>query len=399
MAKRIKQLNNTTYGLTPNEDKFEKFEIEIGDSKQPDFKPQVKLMKWDNEVNFSIRAIDDEVGNFAHTKDEDKIKLIKNKKEYHFYEKDKDNFEFETILYEKPKDNKIEFSVKTKGLRFVRQPALNEVYQGKNVAYCTETECYDKNEKLVVYKSEESVHSYSVHHKTKRDNYSKIGGKNYRAGKAFNINYPYLIDADGWKVRAKDFNLELNKEKTSGILRIVMPQEFLDKAIYPITVDPTFGTTSVFSDSALLGDDSDLSGTLFTSAAGSGNLAVKITAYINKETATYFKGVLYNLNKSLFTNGVTPASATPVGWTWQDTSDFATKPTLGSSTEYWVTIISNGQLWFRSEWDVDFDAIWDFYNNYATPQEVSSANTNNFNYCVYCTYEAPVTDTGFLNMF
>jgi len=39
--------------------------IEIGDSKDISiFQPQVKLMKWDNEVNFSVRLVDDNTGSF-----------------------------------------------------------------------------------------------------------------------------------------------------------------------------------------------------------------------------------------------------------------------------------------------------------------------------------------------
>jgi len=58
MINIIKQLNDTTYITTPKDDPKDRIEIEVGDSKQEDFKPQTKIMRWDNQCNFSIRLID-----------------------------------------------------------------------------------------------------------------------------------------------------------------------------------------------------------------------------------------------------------------------------------------------------------------------------------------------------
>jgi len=221
----MKNLNKTTWKQIVNDDIAERFDIEVGDSKQPDFKPQVKLLKWDNECNFSVRAIDNEVGDFKPKKVGNKIKLIKNKREYRFYE-DGEHFEFEVILKEKPATNKIEMSIETKGLKFYYQPELTE------------------EEKKTCHRPENVVGSYAVYHESKAGDYSQMGLKNYRAGKFGHFYYPYLIDANGWKVRAEDFKIELNEQRTNGALRIVAPQEFLDNAIYPVIVDPTFGYTT-----------------------------------------------------------------------------------------------------------------------------------------------------------
>ena len=50
-------LNSTTYKKDTIKDGDE-YKIEIGDSKDIDFKPQVKIMRWDNECNFSVRRIE-----------------------------------------------------------------------------------------------------------------------------------------------------------------------------------------------------------------------------------------------------------------------------------------------------------------------------------------------------
>lgn len=44
-VKELTQTNLTTYKITPNDDWRDKLEVEIGDSKQPDFYPQVKIMR------------------------------------------------------------------------------------------------------------------------------------------------------------------------------------------------------------------------------------------------------------------------------------------------------------------------------------------------------------------
>lgn len=62
----------------------DRIQIEIGDSKQPDFKPQVKISRWDNEVNFSMRA-EEHPGARVETQG-GKVKYITPEYEVHQYE-------------------------------------------------------------------------------------------------------------------------------------------------------------------------------------------------------------------------------------------------------------------------------------------------------------------------
>lgn len=50
------QIENDTFSCIVKDSDADRLVVEIGDSKQIDFKPQVKIMRWDNEVNFSMRA-------------------------------------------------------------------------------------------------------------------------------------------------------------------------------------------------------------------------------------------------------------------------------------------------------------------------------------------------------
>ena len=60
-------------------------ETEIGDLKQPDFQPQVKIKRWDNEANFSVRLVHDEKVPQVAIED-GKIKWLGDKVEAHFYD-------------------------------------------------------------------------------------------------------------------------------------------------------------------------------------------------------------------------------------------------------------------------------------------------------------------------
>jgi hypothetical protein len=48
------------FAATPQPVVNDRIALEVGDSKQPEFHPQLKLMRWDNEVNLSVRLIHDE---------------------------------------------------------------------------------------------------------------------------------------------------------------------------------------------------------------------------------------------------------------------------------------------------------------------------------------------------
>jgi len=80
---------------------------------------------------------------------------------------------------------------------------------------------------------ENVVGSYAVYHASKANN-------QYKAGKAFHIYRPKIIDADGVEIWG-----ELNVDTQTGKLTVTIPQDFLDKAKYPILVDPTFGYTTL----------------------------------------------------------------------------------------------------------------------------------------------------------
>ena len=233
---------NNTYLTIPKDDWKNRIEVELGDSKQPDFKPQVKIMRWDNEVNFSARLVHNE-SNPQVTTEADKIKWVGSKIEAHFYEVPdsidcpEGGYEFEVILKEKPATNKIEFTLNTKGVNFHYQPPLNQEKLPPDGMRATEIEVFDKDNNRVAYRPENIVGSYAVYCSENKINL--VGGKLYKIGKVGHIFRPKIIDSIGTEVWG-ELNIDIGKE----ILSITIPQDFIDKAVYPIIIDPTFGNTT-----------------------------------------------------------------------------------------------------------------------------------------------------------
>lgn len=198
----------------------DRIELEIGDAKQDDFIPQAKIKRWDNETNFSIRR-----DNGARTYKTEKGKVvaegaIEDVVIYELADIGEDGgLEIEIHLKEKPDTNIFDFTLQTKGLNFFYQPPLTpeDIADGMSAP-------------------ENVIGSYAVYHKTGRNN--KVGGMEYKTGKAFHIYRPEAIDANGKKTWC-----ELNI--TDDVLTVTAPQDFLDTATYPVVIDPTFGYTSV----------------------------------------------------------------------------------------------------------------------------------------------------------
>lgn len=218
--------SQNTYSRDVNGNPKDKIQIEIGDSKQPDFKPQAKIMRWDNEVNFSLRA--EEHPEAVIETIDNIIKYKTPEYEVHQYELNPGDIgedgglEFEWVLHKKPSSNVLSATIQSKGLNFYYQPALTqeEIDQGSK-------------------RPENVVGSYAVYHQTK-GGMNDAAGMDYKTGKAFHIYRPKVTDAAG-----KEIWGELHIDQEAGILTVTIDQKFLDEALYPVIVDPTFGYTSI----------------------------------------------------------------------------------------------------------------------------------------------------------
>src|SRR4030042_761694 len=202
-----------------------------------EFTPSIKLTRW-NEVNFKITPIGlDKVA----TKDKtlsfegEKIKFGTPKMSFEMYETaEEDGYKYIWYLNEKPATNKVEFQIETSGLDFFYQPELTpeEIAEG-------------------AFRPENVVGSYAVYHQTK-GGMVDAWGKDYKVGKAFHIYRPKIIDAEG-KETLGILKIE------NGIYSVEIPQDFLDKAVYPIKSNDEFGYHPVTPGSSISGTN-DLRG-------------------------------------------------------------------------------------------------------------------------------------------
>lgn len=197
--------------------------VKIGKEGSKDFEPNIKLSRWD-EVYFEI--VPDLSG--VATKDKDvvfegnKIRLTTPKIDYEFFDYE-EGYKFVWYLKEKPTTNKVSFAINSESLDFHYQSELTQAQKDRGMR-----------------RPENVVGSYAVYYRDCPLNY--VGGKLYRAGKAFHIFRPRLKDSNGWEVWG-DLHIE------NGIYEITIPQDFYNNAVYPIRSNDTFGYLTVGSSS------------------------------------------------------------------------------------------------------------------------------------------------------
>lgn len=350
--------DKNTYFGKPKDDSKDRIEVETGDSKQPDFHPQTKIMRWDNEVNFSARLIHEEENPTVET-DGDKVKWRGNKVEAHFYDMTNEEHpdgasEIEIFLLEKPTTNEVKFTLNTKGLDFFYQPALTE----KEIAEGA-------------IRPENVVGSYAVYASEKMLNYTN--GKEYKTGKVGHIYRPRVEDANGDWVWG---DLNINK----NILSVTIPQDFLDNAVYPVkhAAGLTFGYTNLGASSAGLSEgyafgskylgDSGIGSSMSIGTLGSGG-NIKMALYLVS-------------NGSLV--GATSAVILSAGSKF-NTSNFISPPVL-NSVDYYLANDSDqsAPIAYDSTSPISYQTV--AYSTFPNATFVPTGSTS-YKLSIYVTYE------------
>jgi hypothetical protein len=297
-----------TYSARVNADTKDIIQIEIGDNKQSVFYPQYKFMRWDNEVNFSVRLVNDEVAPTQSLADNviswDGVKIGSD-----LYEV-VDGYEFEVILKEPPKSNVVQFTLVDKNVAYYYQPELTQ----------------DEIDRGVI-RPDNVVGSYAVYATIDTTNYRD--GKLYRCGKVGHIYRPKIIDSKGIETWG-----ELNI--SGGILSVTIPQKFLDTAVYPIrhAAGLTIGNITQGASNGAWGSGSNYQGVLATSPSGSNNVVSCSTYGSDSSTGKFKSHVALNSDGSQIAVG--PANATygtSGGWV---TDTFSAAQAISASTQYLV---------------------------------------------------------------
>ena len=215
-------LDGNTASRVVQDESRDRLAIEVGDSQQPDFKPQIKILRWENEANLSIRAQED--ASATVVTEGETIRYIASDHEVHLYERadvDGGGIEMEWLLPAKPRSNVFTCSLRSSGVAFHYQPELTaeEIANGFR-------------------RPDNVIGSYAVYATGKRHN-NAAHSKNYQLGKVAHIYRPLATDDNGVQAWC-----DLVIDEQAGTLTVTVPQLFLDEAVYPVVVDPTLGYTS-----------------------------------------------------------------------------------------------------------------------------------------------------------
>ncbi|MCD6242286.1 hypothetical protein J7K06_01140 [Candidatus Bathyarchaeota archaeon] len=250
---KLQQFNKAFHFKTLSKDA-----IFIGSPDAADFKPQFLLKRWQNECHIKL-SVGTTAKNLkfneenncvvweselftvkAYPKDKTVSKVNIREREISYELNELGGLEFELILKTKPSTNTLTFPMKTQNLKFYFQPPLTEELNPNEYDEITETYAV-KNGRVIVFRPPEVVGSYAAYHATKTNMHrSKEDAEKYKVGKAFHIYRPEATNANGNTVWC-----DLKVDEKKGLLTVTVPQEFLDKAVYPVTIDPTFGYTEV----------------------------------------------------------------------------------------------------------------------------------------------------------
>jgi hypothetical protein len=306
-------------------------DVFIGEPADAVFHPLAKLNRWGGEC-FLKFVFDDSIIDTKNMRVNDgKVEWDTPTFTFRYYPTT-EGLEFAVVLKAKPLKNSFSFWINAQNLKFFYQRPLTEEF---NPDDCVElSEIYARLRNGGEFRRPENVvGSYAVYHNFKRDN-------QYQTGKAFHIYRPQLVDASGAKAWAT-----LNIDEHLGIMIITLPEDFLDKATYPVVVDPTFGYTSIGA--------SDVSGPgNYKSACRyqlteSGSIT-KITLYSKSDSGTLnAKCGHYNDNSGApnAKRGESSAVSVNTTYAWRDFT--YSSPVAENAGYYWLAEIKDATIWVK----------------------------------------------------
>ena len=219
-----------------------------------------------------------------------------------------------------------------------------------------------------------------MYQKTKANH--RVGSTNYATGKAFHVYRPQAIDANGAEVWA-----ELNYD--NGTLSVTVPQKFLEEAVFPVRVDPTFGYTTCGA--AQESSFGYIMGSKFISPAEAGTITnLSMCGVVLSDSGTdVVRGVMYASDGSSlkdFTAALSCKEGNPPAFaTGASTQSFL----FSASTEYFLA------GWWGSPCRKQFDSTGAGYYQaqayHATNDPPSSITLTSYStqrFSIYATYTA-----------
>lgn len=344
--------------------------VYIGDSTASYLKPEIVIDRWDGECRMKVGY--PTKLKIPATVEGDKVIWSSPDIEIQMFALPESLYhnggaEFLIKLSEPPQNNEIVLNIESENVRFVYQPPLTEEEKAQGC-----------------HRPDSVVGSYSIYHAIRQPMHRANTGDpaKYQACKFGHVYTPEAEDAEGKRTWC-GLNI------ADGKMTITVPQDWLDQATYPVTVDPTFGyTTAGGTDGGLAGD---IFGSLFTGAAGTVD---SLTAYVHFEsggppTANSKCAVYLHSDSSLVCQSVEKTSESPEGW---HSYEVTGSPEI-SAVDYVLVAWSEGITYNLMWYDIgDTDQSHkddESYNGWPNP--AIWVLHSNWKFSIYCTYtsEAP----------
>jgi hypothetical protein len=384
-TKQITELSNDAMGI-----KKGNVDVEFGDKTKSGFKPHIAFNIFNGEntikVELNIKDIND---TGAKVVSHDKYSWVTAELEAKLYVKDDtDDVEFELIIPNKPKTNRWVFKVDSIDFNWFYQPPLDE---GKYPEGWTADaiHVYDDKGNLINERPINVVGSYAVYHSSKRDNA-------YQTGKAFHVYRPLVTDAEGvttWAI--------LHYDGTS--LSLIVDQSWLDKAKYPVVIDPTFGCTT--AGATTQGIKNTIWGSKFAAPICT---ATAIHAYLWNDSGltdylaqtgiySYADTISPYVEPLVVSSGsVTLPKSTDPSWYTFDIAD-----TVLDGTDMILLANSNDGTTFMYSDDLDVVNDWhasQTFNTWDDPETLTLTPLDEKTFSIYCDYTLPAGPAGGLRM-
>jgi len=204
----------------------------VGDSLAGEFRSRLEIGAWGGECSFavdlsrgggSVRAASLKMQNGDPGIEWD----TGDNMSHDIYRLDNGDLEWAIVLDSAPFSNRLSFAIETDNLVF----------------YYQDSSCFTDE---VVYSGPDWAQgSYAVYHAHRRNNRVIIHGGDtlrelYATGKVFHIRRPQAFDKDGARCWC-----DMHIDTVRHLLSIETPAAFLDRAVYPVVIDPTFGKSPV----------------------------------------------------------------------------------------------------------------------------------------------------------
>ncbi|MBS7635856.1 hypothetical protein KEJ37_00685 [Candidatus Bathyarchaeota archaeon] len=233
----------------------------------------------------------------------------------------------------------------------------------------------------------------------------------------FNSNAEYILEMgqcisgtyeDTWHPKDNAYQTFVEESDINNALISASPSEYMilgstryiDGSVDDLKDDDniylTFGSYSSESLTGIFGNSAN--GTGYTSVLRNqmyGSLFVSPSAYITAKSISFFGCssvgtrnvkcmIVRHIDMQIIAITEPLSISTTLQW-W--TATFSSPPTLEPNTEYVLMIIPNNHIKFYYTDGFANQGHYDTSNNYNSPSNPTDSQHNDYQYCIYCTYE------------